>query len=118
MDIIFRYLPVERGLIILFDDSGNPIPKLTKFIEGAEQQDIPISRTILKMVAAQQVAMMTSNALEDARLLGGKSIAIHGIRSAMCAPLWNRNRVIGAVQVASRIHVGPFTEEDLYLLTS
>jgi adenylate cyclase len=118
MDMIFKYLPVERGLIILFDDTGNPIPKLTKFIEGADQQDIPISRTILKMVAEQQVALMTSNALEDARLLGGKSIAIHGIRSAMCVPLWNRQHVIGAVQVDSPIHIGRFTEEDLDLLTA
>src|SRR5437870_5457062 len=118
MDMIFRYLPVERGLLILFDQEGNPVPKLTRFIEGAEAQDIPISRTILKMVAQQQVSLMTSNALEDARLLGGKSIAIHGIRSAMCVPLWNRNRVIGAVQVDSPIHVGRFTEEDLDLLTA
>jgi adenylate cyclase len=118
MDIIFRYLPVERGLIILFDNDGNPVPKLTKFIEGADAQDIPISRTILKMVAQQQVALMTSNALEDARLLGGKSIAIHGIRSAMCVPLWNRQHVIGAVQVDSPIHIGRFTEEDLDLLTA
>jgi adenylate cyclase len=118
MDMIFKYLPVERGLILLFDENGEPVPKLTKFIEGAEAQDIPISRTILKMVAEQQVALMTSNALEDARLLGGKSIAIHGIRSAMCVPLWNRNRVIGAVQVDSPIHIGRFTEEDLDLITA
>jgi adenylate cyclase len=118
MDIIFKYLPVERGLIILFDDDGNPVPKLTKFREGADAQDIPISRTILNMVAQQQVALMTSNALEDARLLGGKSIAIHGIRSAMCVPLWNRGRVIGAVQVDSPIHIGSYSEDDLDLLTA
>src|SRR6266511_2389962 len=51
MDMIFKYLPVERGLIILFDEAGNPVPKLTKFIEGADGRDIPISRTILNMVA-------------------------------------------------------------------
>jgi adenylate cyclase len=118
MDMIFKYLPVERGLLILFDEAGNPVPKLTKFIEGANAEDIPISRTILKMVAEQQVALMTSNALEDARLLGGKSIAIHGIRSAMCVPLWNKAHVIGAVQVDSPIHIGRFTEEDLDLLTA
>lgn len=118
MDMIFKYLPVERGLIILFDEEGVPVPKLTKFMDDADEHDIPISRTILKMVAEQQVALMTSNALEDARLLGGKSIAIHGIRSAMCVPLWNRQRVIGAVQVDSRIHIGRFTEEDLDLLTA
>jgi adenylate cyclase len=118
MDMIFKYLPVERGLLILFDEEGNPVPKLTKFMDGSDAHDIPISRTILKMVAEKQIAMMTSNALEDARLLGGKSIAIHGIRSAMCVPLWNRNRVIGAVQVDSGIHIGRFTEEDLDLLTA
>ncbi len=118
MDMIFKYLPVERGLLILFDGEGNPVPKLTKFMDGSDAHDIPISRTILKMVAEKQIAMMTSNALEDARLLGGKSIAIHGIRSAMCVPLWNRNRVIGAVQVDSGIHIGRFTEEDLDLLTA
>lgn len=117
MDMIFKYLPVERGLILLFDEEGNPVPRLTRFIEGAETE-IPISRTILKMVADQQVSLMTSNALEDARLLGGKSIAIHGIRSAMCVPLWNRQHVIGAVQVDSPIHIGRFTEEDLDLLTA
>ena len=94
------------------------MPKLTRFIEGADGRDIPISRTILNMVAQQQVALMTSNALEDARLLGGKSIAIHGIRSAMCVPLWNKNHVIGAVQVDSPIHIGRFTEEDLDLITA
>jgi adenylate cyclase len=118
MEMIFKYLPVERGLLILFDEEGNPVPKITKFIEGADGRDIPISRTILKMVASQQIALMTSNALEDARLLGGQSIAMHGIRSAMCVPLWNRNRVIGAVQVDSPIHIGRFTEEDLDLLTA
>lgn len=118
MDLIFKYLPVERGLLILFDEAGEPVPRLTKFSEGSDEQEIPISRTILRMVADQQVALLTSNALEDARLLGGKSIAIHGIRSAMCVPLWNRNRVIGAVQVDSPIHVGRFTEDDLDLLTA
>jgi adenylate cyclase len=118
MDIIFRYLPVERGLLILFDEQGNPVPKLTKFIEGAHAKEIPISRTILKMVATQQVSLLTSNALEDARLMGGQSIAIHGIRSAMCVPLWHRERVIGAVQVDSPIHIGRFTEEDLDMLTA
>lgn len=118
MDLIFKYLPVERGLLILFDEEGNPVPRLTKFSGEEPDQEIPISRTILRMVADQQVSLLTSNALEDARLMGGKSIAIHGIRSAMCVPLWNRNRVIGAVQVDSPVHIGRFSEQDLDLLTA
>src|SRR6202022_2106150 len=45
MDMIFKYLPVERGLLILFDEEGTPIPKLTKFMDGSDAHDIPISRT-------------------------------------------------------------------------
>ncbi|MEO8216066.1 MAG: adenylate/guanylate cyclase domain-containing protein [Acidobacteriota bacterium] len=118
MDIIFKYLPVDRGLLILFSDDGEPIPKLTRVRAGSEREDIPISRTILKMVSEQQVALLTSNALEDARLLGGQSIAMHSIRSAMCVPLWDRGRVIGAIQVDSPIQIGQFEEEDLDLLTA
>lgn len=118
MDIIFKYLPVERGLLILFDDAGTPVPKLARFKDGSVKEVIPISRTILKMVAEQQVSLLTSNALEDSRLAGGESIIMHGIRSAMCVPLWNRGRVIGAVQVDSPIHIGHFTGEDLDLLTA
>ena len=118
MDNIFKYLPVDRGLLILFDEDQNPVPKLTRFRAGSSREDIPISRTILRMVAEQQVSLLTSNAEEDDRFLGGKSIVMHGIRSAMCVPLWNRSRVIGAVQVDSPIHIGTFTEEDLDLLTA
>ena len=115
MEIIFKHLAVERGLLILFDDEGNAIPKLTKFREGTGDEQIPISRTILKMVREQQVSLLTQDALED---WGGKSIAIHGIKAAMCVPLWHRNKVIGAIQVDSPIHIGRFTEEDLDLLTA
>jgi adenylate cyclase len=40
------------------------------------------------------------------------------IRSAMCAPLWNQDSVIGVIHVDSPIHVGTFTEKDLDLLTA
>jgi adenylate cyclase len=36
----------------------------------------------------------------------------------MCAPLWNRDSVIGVIHVDSPLHVGTFTERDLDLLTA
>src|SRR5436305_6231366 len=36
MDMIFKYLPVERGLILLFDENGQPVPKLTRFLDASE----------------------------------------------------------------------------------
>src|SRR5258708_36473793 len=78
----------------------------------------PYSRTIVDMVVRQKVAVLTSDAQTDERFEAGMSIRIQQIRSAMCAPLWNRDSVIGVIHVDSPLHVGSFTEKDLDLLTA
>src|SRR5258708_36360282 len=49
MDMIFEYLHVELGLISRLDDNGDPVSKLTTFIEVAAHQDIPTLRAFLQM---------------------------------------------------------------------
>jgi adenylate cyclase len=122
MDLIFEYLPVDRGFLLLQDDSGElktrvarvKSPRLSTGTEG----EVPFSRTIVEMVVRQKVAFLTSDAQADQRFDVGKSIRIQHIRSAMCVPLWDRGNVIGVVHVDSPIHVGTFTSEDLDLLTA
>src|SRR5215468_12375394 len=70
------------------------------------------------MVVRQKVAVLTSDAQTDQRFEAGMSIRMQQIRSAMCAPLWNRDSVIGVIHVDSPMHVGTFTEQDLDLLTA
>ena len=70
------------------------------------------------MVVRQKVAVLTSDAQTDERFEAGQSIRMQQIRSAMCAPLWSRDSVIGVIHVDSPIHVGTFTEKDLDLLTA
>ena len=55
---------------------------------------------------------------DDERFEAGQSIRIQQIRSAMCAPLWSRESVIGVIHVDSPLHVGSFTVKDLDLLTA
>ena len=120
MDVVFEHLRVVRGFIVLFDDSGEP--KLELF--RAEEKDkggipeVPISRTILDTVVGQKVAVLTHDAQTDQRFDAGQSIRMHHIRSAMCTPLWHRERVIGVIYVDSPLHVGSFSATDLDLLTA
>ncbi|HYV41719.1 MAG TPA: adenylate/guanylate cyclase domain-containing protein, partial [Thermoanaerobaculia bacterium] len=65
-----------------------------------------------------KVAVLTSDAQTDERFEAGMSIRMQQIRSAMCAPLWSRDSVIGVIHVDSPMHVGSFTEKDLDLLTA
>ena len=52
------------------------------------------------------------------RVGAGDSIRFHGIRSAMCAPLWNEDQVIGIIHVDSPMLTNCFTENDLDVLTA
>jgi adenylate cyclase len=119
MDVVFDELLVDRGFIVLLDGEGDP--KLECFRtrgSAGEEPEVPISTTILDLVTQQKVAILTHDAQADQRFESGRSIRIHQIRSAMCAPLWLRERVIGVIYVDSPLHVGSFSTADLDLLTA
>ena len=120
MDLIFEYLPIDRGFLLL-EEQGNLALRLSRYKSGrrpTSDGSAPYSRTIVDMVVRQKVAVLTSDALADERFEAGASIRMQQIRSAMCAPLWNRDSVIGVIHVDSPLHVGTFTEQDLDLLTA
>src|ERR1700682_1550271 len=120
MDLIFEYLPVDRGFLLL-EEAGVLHLRVTRMKSSSRltrDGSAPYSRTIVDMVLRQKVAVLTSDAQADQRFEAGRSIRLQQIRSAMCAPLWNRDSVIGVIHVDSPVHVGTFTEKDLDLLTA
>jgi len=120
MDLIFEYLPVDRGFLLL-EEQGELQLRISRFKSGQRMTTdgtLPYSRTIVDMVVREKVAVLTSDAQQDERFEAGQSIRIQQIRSAMCAPLWYRDSVIGVIHVDSPLHVGTFTERDLDLLTA
>jgi len=103
------------------DVSGKLVPMVIKHRNttgSVEQQQISISKTIADRVVKDRVAILTSDALVDPRFGAGDSIRFHGIRSAMCAPLWNKDQVIGIIHVDSPMLTNCFTLNDLDLLTA
>jgi adenylate cyclase len=123
MDIVFDNMPADRGSLMLIEDGGHGklVPMARKFRNpgaSADQQKIVISKTIADRVIKDRVSILTSDAQVDARFSAGDSIRFHGIRSAMCAPLWNKDQVIGIVHVDSPMLANCFTANDLDLLTA
>ena len=120
MDLIFEYLPVDRGFLLL--EEGDALKLRMTRLKSPQRATAdgatPYSRTIVDMVVREKVAVLTSDAQADQRFEAGMSIRMQQIRSAMCAPLWNRDSVIGVIHVDSPMHVGTFTERDLDLLTA
>jgi adenylate cyclase len=119
LDLLFDYLPVERAVVVLVADDMRLVPTLARQRggEGLEATQ-PFSHTIVETVVRERVAVLTSDALADGRFEAGQSIRIQQIRSAMCVPLWNGDRIIGALHVDTPLKVGTFTADDLDLLTA
>jgi len=121
MDIAFEALTVERGFILLQGEDGEVHCELARNGERVElrpQGEVPVSKTIVRSVMEDRVALITHDALSDERLNRGDSIRIHGIRSALCVPLWSGEKVIGVLQLDSPFLVGRFEQRDLDFLTA
>src|SRR6266545_3820804 len=121
MDIVFEHIPADRGFLMLSEDGSD---KLTPMVvkhrnsNSADEGKISISKTIADRVTKDRVSILTSDAMVDPRFGAGDSIRFHGIRSAMCAPLWNQAHVIGIIHVDSPMLANCFTLNDLDLLTA
>ena len=119
MDLIFEFLPADRGYLLLEQADGSLTLSNSRFKSKKRQTSdgsTPYSRTIVDMVVKQKVAILTSDAQTDERFESGDSIRMQQIRSAMCAPLWSGSAVIGVIYVDSPLHAGSFSEQDLDLL--
>ena len=122
MDIVFDHVPADRGFLMLHEDGSDKlVPMVVKHRStpsSGDQARISISKTIADRVIKDRVSILTSDALVDPRFGAGDSIRFHGIRSAMCAPLWNKEQVIGIVHVDSPMLTNCFNLNDLDLLTA
>ncbi len=122
MDIVFEHIPSDRGFLMLQEEPDNKlVPMVIKHRNpgsGVDSGKITISKTIADRVMKDRVSILTSDAMVDPRFGAGDSIRFHGIRSAMCAPLWNKDQVIGIIHVDSPMLTNCFTLNDLDLLTA
>jgi adenylate cyclase len=120
MDIVFEHMPADRGFLMLEDDARSRlVPMVVKHRSpGGGEARITVSKTIADRVMHDRVSILTSDAMVDPRFGAGDSIRFHGIRSAMCAPLWNKDEVIGIIHVDSPMLTNCFTVNDLDMLTA
>jgi adenylate cyclase len=120
VDIVFDHVPADRGFLMLREDDGRLVPMVVKHraTGSGDQPRITVSKTIADRVIKDRVSILTSDALVDPRFGAGDSIRFHGIRSAMCAPLWNTDQVIGIIHVDSPMLTNCFNLNDLDLLTA
>jgi len=118
MDLIFMVIDADSGALTLLGEKAGEelIPVVAKFKDDRPKGKARASRTLINKVVQDRVALLTSNAQADARFSATESLVGQKIRSAMCVPLWQKDKIIGAIQLDSTRLGNQFTEDDLELL--
>ncbi|MBN2198469.1 MAG: SpoIIE family protein phosphatase [Candidatus Aminicenantes bacterium] len=119
MELISQNLPMDRGALFLREGSPEQLfPKVVRINDKSlAGQKMQLSRSIVDMAFEQELAVLSRDALSDPRFRARDSIITAHIKSAVCVPLWDNEKVIGIVYADRTSLTEPFDEEDLKLLT-
>ncbi|MEE9384725.1 MAG: adenylate/guanylate cyclase domain-containing protein [Nannocystaceae bacterium] len=110
-----RLIPADRAVILLCTPEDDTL--VPSFVRQKREEEINLSTSILDEVRTKKRAVLSSDALVDARFKAARSVIMQGIRSTMCVPLLVRDEFLGAFHIDSVLTTGAFTEKDLLLFS-
>ncbi len=111
LDVALRHSRAERGIFFYFDPStGESHPWA---VRGLEMQAVDeaerVSRTVIEWARNRQ-AVHTADVMEDPQFREIQSLSLHQIRSLLCIPVCDGDRVCGAIYLDNRqsgTRIGP-----------
>jgi adenylate cyclase len=123
MDAIVSLTSAERGILMLKTEGAEPVELIPHIARNWEQEsiepsDLALSRTIIKRVFDEGLAILTTNAQADPRFDTQKSVITHNLRSILCVPLKVKGEITGVIYADNRMRTGLFTRVQLELLTA
>ena len=114
VEYTFQVLETDRCAILLADEAGTLLPKLSRDRRGGDAPG-EVPQSIARMAVDQQVAILSDDAGEDQRFTS-KSVVLQKVRSAMCVPLiGSESRALGVLYV-DHFSLKTFGEADLDFL--
>jgi adenylate cyclase len=118
LSLVFDNLPVERGVICLFDPVTQSIePMAMRNREGVPDTPMAISTNITGVAIEEKKAVLIKDTALDQRFGDADSVIMMDIHSAMCAPLLRDSVVSGYVYVDRQSSAHPFDMPQLEALS-
>ena len=116
VSVVFETIAVERAFLLLIDEHTlDLVPRVVRMRDGSPIPEPRLSRTVVRRVIDERVAVLSTDAAIDPRYAAAASVHDGRIRSFMCTPLWNQNAVIGVLYVDNP-HTAQLTAADLDVL--
>ena len=117
LDATVRIFAAERAILFLPDPTGTQmLPHLGRGANGTDLDDLAAYSSTLVDQVRQSRAGMVMTSSECGAALGAQSVAVHGLRSVLVAPLQLKGDLLGVVYLDSRVAKGVFTHDDVDIL--
>lgn len=121
LDALFRIFPqAEWGFVLLRDShNGRLNVRASKSRRADDDDEVPLSLTIVNQALTEGRAILSADALRDERFAKSESLMDLQIRSVMCSPLLDvSGKPLGVIQISTRDLGQQFNSDDLDLLAS
>ncbi|MGE0713153.1 MAG: diguanylate cyclase [Planctomycetota bacterium] len=112
---VLEIFDADRVFVLTMEEDQKRLRPLASRTRDSVESGTDISRTIIKEVLTTKEAVISSDAMDDARFLSGQSIVDSNVRSFMCVPCIHQSRVVALIQVDSSTEKS-FGGDDLDLL--
>ncbi len=121
LDELFKIYPQADEAFVLLKqvDSDKLVVSATKTRAGSPDDSVRVSRTIVEQAMQDGEAILSHDALQDARFDYSESLDKLQIRSMMCVPLVDTDgRSLGVIQLDTKDLRQQFSQDDLDLLVA
>lgn len=118
LDLVDAAVMPERALIALLEDgSGEPHVRASRVRGGGQAPNLMLSRTVVNRVLGERVSFLIEDAQHDVAFQSQMSIVSQGVRTAMAAPLFDNENVIGLLYADSADSHDRYTTDELKAFT-
>ena len=119
LDLIFEVTPAERGAILLDNKNGEKFGSVfARHRPHAATNPVSISRTIIKQVMEQGLAILATDMEGTAGLNSVESLLSSNVYSLLCVPLTVFQKVTGCIYLATSNTATRFDDDHLQLVVA
>jgi serine phosphatase RsbU (regulator of sigma subunit) len=119
LDLVGKVAASDKTVILMLEEGSEmPVIRASRLKPGVEEGDLVLSRTMVQKVLDEKTGLLTSDAQQDPRFQQQQSIVSQGIRSAMAAPLFDNENVIGLLYADTTDPGSWYTRDELRTFTA
>lgn len=118
LELVQRVVSARRILLLLVEAEGEaPVVRAARPREIDPSQKIMLSTTLLTEVLSGRESLLVTDAGNDPRFREHKSIVAQNVHSALAAPLFDNERVIGLIYADTSDPLAHYDQDQLEALT-